>query len=150
MAWLGTVASIAGPVLKGIGAYGAGVQNKRALYEQAREEERVMVGDVADIRDAARRTIGAQIAGQYSNGFEGGTGSALDAVRESQINAAVDAMERRRQGTARAASLRSEGDMRKREGVMALGGGLLDGVSSYYGMKSDWAQARQGSSGGGG
>jgi hypothetical protein len=96
--------------------------------------------------------------GQFSNGFEGGSGTALDALRESQVNAALDAMAVRRQGIGRSDALEAEGRQAQTEGRFALASGVLGAASPIGGMKSDWAQARSGqstpapssSSGGGG
>lgn len=139
------VLTVAGPVIQGIGGLAAGNQAKRAAYEAARDEEMATNADALRIRDEARRAIGDQLGAQWANGFTGDSGSALDAVRESQVNAALDAMERRRQGAARARSLREEGRAAKREGIFGLASGILSGVGSAIGQKADWAQANAGS-----
>jgi hypothetical protein len=138
--------SVAGPVIQGIGAARAGKQNQAVAYEAALDEERTMVADLSLMRDVARRDMGEQVAAQWGNGFEGGSGTALDAVKESQINAALDAMERRRQGLSRANALREEGDIARREGKFALASGILTGASKAIGGATDWAQANAGSS----
>ncbi len=143
------VLAAAGPIVQGIGANAAGNHNRKVAYEQAREEERAGNEDILRLRGEARRKIGEQAAGQWSNGFTGDTGSAIDYIRESQINAALDVMERRRDMAGRARSLREEGDQRRKEGRFALASGILQGVSSAVNMGTDWAQARQGSTGGG-
>lgn len=143
------VLAAAGPIVQGIGANAAGNHNRKVAYEQALEEERATNEEALLLRDEARRKIGEQLGAQWANGFTGDSGSALDAIRESQINAALDVMERRRQGAGRARSLREEGDQRRREGRFALASGILQGVGNAVSMGTDWAQARQGSTGGG-
>lgn len=142
-------ASAAGPIIQGIGANKAGKQNQKIAYGQALEEERAGNEDILRIRGEARRKIGEQAAGQWANGFTGDSGSALDYIRESQINAALDVMERRRDMAGRAKALREEGDIRRSEGKYALASGILQGVTGALSVGNDWAQARQGSTGGG-
>lgn len=139
--------AIGGSILKGVSSLQAGNAAKKAADAQARDELNVMVADTERLREDGRRAIGDQLAAQWSNGFEGGTGSALDALTESQINVALDVAERRRQGVANAQSIRAEGRQRQTEGRYAAAGALLDGVGKVAGMGGDWAQARQGSSG---
>ena len=139
----------AGPIVQGIGANAAGNHNRKVAYGQALEEERAGNEDILRMREDARRKIGAQAGAQWANGFTGDSGSALDYIRESQINAALDVMERRREMAGRARSLREEGDQRRKEGRFALASGILQGVSGAVNMATDWAQAKQGSTGGG-
>lgn len=135
-----TVLSAGGSILKGVAANKAGKQNRRAAYAQAREEERTGEAQALRIRDEARRAMGEQIAGQFANGFMGGTGSALDALSESQINATVDMLEVRRQAQAKAQSLRAEGDQARQQGRFALASGILGAASTAV---SDWADSRK-------
>lgn len=134
----------AASVAQGVGGFMAGNADKRAAYGQAHEEELAAAAEVRASREDARRAIGELLAAQEGNGLEGGGGTALDALRESQVNAALDAMELRRQGDLKARALRANGDARKREGRFALLEGVLGAGSAYVGMKHDWAQARSG------
>lgn len=135
---------------KGIAGLKAGNANARNLREQAREEGRAASGQIRRVRVEARRKIGEQYAALAGNGFEGAAsgGSALDALRESQVEAALDVLELRRQGVMKAQSLEAEARLAKRRGRFALVEGILGAGSAYTGMKSDWAQARAGSGGG--
>ena len=78
--------------------------------------------------------------------MEGGTGTALDALRESQVNAALDAMEIRRQGASRANAARASGDAAAAEGRWGMASAMLGAASTYGQMKNDWAQAKRGRS----
>ena len=138
------IASAAGSLIKGIGGLQAGNYNKKVAYGQAREEEATANADALRVRDDARRQIGQQIGAQFSNGFMGGTGSALDALKESQVNAALDVMEARRRGQSKANALRSQGDMAQQQGEMDLASGVLGVACDIYGMNHDWAVARAG------
>lgn len=134
----------AGSIVKGVAGYQAGRKNKKALFGQALEEERAGVAEEARIRDAARQAMGEQVSAQFSNGFFGGTGSALDALQQSQINAALDTLNIRREAAGKARSLRAQGRQAATQGKFALVEGLLGAGSSIAGMSSDWASAKSG------
>jgi hypothetical protein len=135
-----------GSLIKGVGGLMAGNAKKKADFRQARQERLATTAQENDLRADARRKIGEQLAGQFSNGFEGGSGTALDAIRESEINAVLDAMELRRQGVARSDAYKAEGRAAQREGRFALASGILGAASDVGSMASDWAQARSGTS----
>src|SRR5687767_8537476 len=122
----------------------AGKANKKAAYAAAREEERAAGEEELQIRKDARRAIGSQLAAQWGNGLEGGSGTALDALRESQVEAALDVMTVRRLGASKAKSLRASGKAAEREGYFSAAAGLLGAASSAHNQSVDWAQARTG------
>jgi hypothetical protein len=135
--------AVGGSVLGGIAKHKAGKRNKRALYAQAREEE--VAGSLQElrIRENARKAIGDQLAAQSSNGFQGGTGSALDYLAESQINMVLDTLTVRREAALKARSLREEGRNRASEGKWGLIEGLIGAGSQAAGMASDWAAVQK-------
>lgn len=141
--------NIAGKVVSGIAGYETGKYNRKVARTRAIEEERAGAAAVARIRDGARIAIGQQLAAQGSNGFQMGSGSALDALTESQINATLDALNARQEATARARGLRVQGDIAYAQGYNSMVQGLIGAASSAAQMNSDWASARAGSSGGG-
>lgn len=126
----------------GVKAYGqvkAGNENKKQAYGQAREEEAVGAERELRIRRAASAAIGEQVAAQSANGFMGGTGSALDALAESQINAVLDAMTVRREAAGRARALRAQGDQAQRMGRMSAIETMIGTAGQVYNIKKDWA-----------
>ena len=141
---------VAGQIVGGIGGLASGLANSKALRKQARGELQAGVDEETRIRDAARADMGQQVAAQFSNGMMGGSGSALDALRESAINAKLDALEIRRDATGRARALRAKARQEKIGGVFALADGLIGAAGSIAGANVDWADARRGQSGGGG
>lgn len=143
MAELALPLAIVGGGLKAYSSYTAGKQNKRALRAQAIEEQTAGAAKELRIRENARKAIGEQVAAQFSNGFQGGTGSALEALTESQVNAALDALQVRREAAARAAGMRSEGDMRARQGTLDAVGALIGAGSAIAGMNADWGAVRK-------
>lgn len=146
MAFLPAALAVAGPIIKGIGAYSASRANARALEAQATETLNAGAAQEADLRVSARAAIGEQVAAQASNGFMGGTGSALDTLRESQINAALDVLRIRRDASVKASTLQSQAKEVRRQGVFSAAGALIGAGSAAIGMKQDWAAASSGSS----
>lgn len=135
-----------GHIVQGVGGYVAGKQNKRALYGQANEEEQAGAAQELRIREEARMAIGQQLSAQFANGMQGGSGSSLDALTQSQINMALDALRVRRDATAKARALRAEGRMAATQGKFALVSGLFQAGSAVTKNSADWAQARTGTS----
>lgn len=131
-----------GKLVEGIAGLRAGKQQNKVLKAQARDTIATGNAQALQARDSARKAIGEQVAAQFGNGFLGGTGSALDYLHESQVNAALDALEIRRQAENKAASLRYEGKLRVQEGRNALSGALLGAASSMASAGADWASAR--------
>lgn len=152
LAVVGPLLSAGSSVLGGIAANKAGRQNRDALYSQALEEENAGNAQALRIKEQARKIIGEQAAAQASNGFTGDSGSALDALTESQINATLDTMQVRRDAMMKARSMRAEGDMRYSQGRYAMLGSFLSAGAKLIGASSDWGAAKSGqlpSAGGG-
>lgn len=148
MGFLPALAAIAGPIIQGIGGFKAAQANAAGLDAQAWEEQQAAVAQEADLRAQARAAIGEQLAAQFSGGIEGGTGSPLDYLRESQINAALDVLRIRREGTVKAQTLKKQASAARTQGYFALASGLLGAGSAAGNMKTDWAAARSGTSAG--
>lgn len=140
---------IAGNVVQGVAAADAAKYNHDAAYNAAIEEQGAGVAEEARIRAAARQAIGQQVAAQGSNGFAQGTGSALDALAESQINAAFDALNVRQQAARRARAQRAAGDIALAQGNNALLVGMMGAASKSIDWASDKAAAQAGIGGGG-
>lgn len=143
-ATIGLGLSIGSKLLGGLGSLKAGKAQKRQAFEQAREAENTGEANVLRIREQARKAIGEQAAAQAGNGFLGGTGSAIDALQESQVNAALDALQVRRDAAMRARSYRAEGKQALKAGKYALAESMLGAAGSAFGAADDWAQARRG------
>lgn len=142
-------AQMAGNVLNGVASYEAGKSNRKVANMNAIDAEREGVEDEARIREQARMAIGEQVAAQASGGFQPGTGTALDALRQSQINATLDALAARRQAASRARAIRYSGAQAYAQGRNALTVGMIGAAASLAQSNSDWGAARSGSSGGG-
>lgn len=138
------IAQVAGNIFGGMASYETGKYNRALSRVQATEAERAGADQETRIREAARQQIGAQVAAQGGNGFQMGTGSALDALTFSQVNAALDALTARREATGRARSARMAGDQAYAAGSNALVQGMMGAASTAVGENSDWASARAG------
>lgn len=145
MSFLPAVLAVAGPLIKGASAWSAAKANSRALESQATEELNAGSAQERDIRVQSRAAIGEQVAAQFGNGFLGGTGSALDSLRESQINAALDVLRIRREASVKATTLRTQAKDVRRQGLFSAASALIGAGSAAIGMKSDWAAATAGS-----
>lgn len=136
---------IAGNVIGGIANYESGKFNRGVARTEAIEEARAGTVEEGRVRDAARMAIGQQVAAQGANGFQQGTGSALDALTQSQVNATVDALTVRQGAAARARAARIRGDIAYAQGSNALLQGMIGAASTALSSRSDWASARSGS-----
>lgn len=131
---------------KGIGGMASANANAKALQGEARDTLNSGVAEEARIREAARRAMGEQAGALWANGLDGATGSALDALQESRINAALDSLQIRRQARQRADSLQVQARQQKRQGRFALLEGFFGAGSAAYQVSQDWADARRGQS----
>lgn len=131
-------AQAAGNLVGGIASYETGKYNRSAARTEATEAERAGAAEESRIRDAARMAIGNQVNAQGSNGFQQGTGSALDALTQSQINAALDGLSVRSQAAGRARSARVSGDLAYAAGKNAMVQGMFGAAAKGI----DWASSR--------
>lgn len=134
----------AGNVINGVGQYEAGKYNAKVANTQAIELERSGAAEEERTREAARMQMGQQVAAQAGGGFQLGTGSALDALTQSQINASFDALTIRREAAGRARAQRISGAIAKSQGENALVSGMLGAATTIANSNSDWAAARSG------
>lgn len=135
-------AQVAGNIIQGVSGYEAGRFNQKLADVEAVETERAGAVEESRVREAARMAIGEQVAAQGSNGFAQGTGSALDALSQSQVNAALDALNVRREAAARARAARVSGRIARAQGDNALVVGMIGAASAASSGRSDWAAAK--------
>lgn len=128
---------MAGAVVKGVAGYQAGKYNRAAARSEAISVERQGVAEEARIREAARMAMGQQLAAQAENGFQIGTGSALDALNQSAVNATLDALTARRSAASKARSVRAGGEVAYAQGKNALVGELIGAGSTAVDWSSD-------------
>lgn len=140
----GTIMQMAGSIFQGMAAYGAGQQNKAAYATASVNALRQGAAQESRIRDSVRQAVGNQVAAQWGNGMEGGTGSAIDAVHESLVQGALDALNVRAEAQSRSETLNYQGALAEQQGQNSLISGLLGAGASFAQGQQDWAVARQG------
>lgn len=135
----------AGPILKGVGSFKAGQQNRAIANSNANTSILEGNAQANRIRDLSRIQLGRQIGAQAESGFMVGTGSALDSLVESQTSAELDAMDAMRTARSRSDAYRAQGKAAYREGLFDLAGGFVGAASSVVSGGSDYAAAKAGS-----
>jgi hypothetical protein len=93
------------------------------------------------VRDAARQAMGAQIATQGESGLQLGTGSSLDDLHESALQAQLDALELRRKGSLKALDYDNQAWSAKAQGTAAFVGGITEAASQAFSAGADYAAA---------
>jgi hypothetical protein len=131
---------IAGSLVQGVAGFRSGQANAAAAKQNARQAELEGVAQEQEVRRAARMAMGQQVGAQAESGFQIGTGTALDSLRESAVNAEMDILNVRRKAQSAAAQQRQQAKAAKMEGVSALVGGLTGAAAAAAGMKADYAQ----------
>jgi hypothetical protein len=143
----------AGSMIGGIGGYEAGKYNRNADYAAATAAEQNGADQETRIRQNARAMIGQQVAGQGESGFQQGTGTALEALQQSQVNATLDALTARRQALSKAQALQQQGNVAYAQGKNAMISGFLgavgqgakaygQGIQPSGGSGVDWASSK--------
>lgn len=119
-----------GQFAEGASAYEAGKFSRKVMQTNASNAERDGAAEASRIRDAARLSLGRQLAGLASSGFDPASGSALDAIRESSIEAELDILTTRRKADMAATGYKSQGQMAYAQGYNAQSAGVIAGVNS--------------------
>lgn len=133
---------VAGSLLKGVGGYQAGKYNAGVKNREAREEELLGQAEQERVRMASRAAMSRQVTGFAESGFAPGVGSARTMLEESLIQQELDISNSRRNSAGRAAGLRSQAKMAKRQGVDALVGGAIGAASAIANYKADYSSAK--------
>lgn len=129
----GDAMSAGGSIIGGVAAMEAGKFNNKVAKVNAINMEREGAAEEARIRDAARLAMGEQVAAQAGGGFQAGTGSAVDALKESAVNAAVAQLMARRQARSGATASRVQGKIAQAQGVNAFTGSVISAATALAG-----------------
>lgn len=148
MAALGLALKVGGKVGEGNAAAATGRINDRIAKRNAIGIERDAAMAEERSRAEVRRTLGTQLAAQGESGFQMGTGSALDALMESQVEGMLEQLTIRRRGAAQAVATRFGGTMARREGNQRAKAAYLSAASDLIGSQANYAS--YGTGGGGG
>lgn len=135
---------VLGSLVQGVGGMQAANANAKIAKQNAHQELVEGAMEAQRIREAARAAMGRQVAAQAESGFVPGTGSALDSLEESAIQAEMDIMNVRRKAALGARAYMTQAAMDKAQGRMALVGGLFGAANAVAGHKADYAQLNNG------
>jgi hypothetical protein len=119
-----------GTISQGVAAYDAGRYTRLAMKVNARNARSDGVAERDRIRFDSRQAIGRQLVQQGSSGFQMGTGTALDELRESMIARELDLMTSRRHAELTAQGFKQQGDLAFEQGKSAMIGGYISGAAS--------------------
>jgi len=119
-----------GQIAEGTAYLRQGRFNGRIADRNALNAERDASAEVAQVREQVRQTMGQQLVAQGGSGFEVGTGTAFDALTESQVNGMVDAMALRRRGSSAADAYRQQGQLARMQGRTAA-------TAKYFGAAAE-------------
>lgn len=138
----------AGALQAGRAGYKSGMYNAAVSERNAQTTAADTAAEEMRIRREARLIAGEAIAGQGMSGLQLGTGSALEVLRESAINAELDVLTTRRKGASAAAAMRQDAVMSRMgakqartAGFIGAASALIGGASSISGMKTEAANA---------
>lgn len=135
-----------GDVYEGAASYAAGKASNQNAQRNADVTLQEGAADSERIRSQARATMGEAIAAQGATGFQIGTGTALEQLRESKINSELDIAQVRRKAQISA-------DTQRYKGALDLLEGKWNRAASTVRAAGDvatWLESKASASGGGG
>jgi hypothetical protein len=115
-----------GGLVKGVSGFMAGKANARLARAEAAGAVRTGVAQDDEIRLAARRTAGEAIAAMGAAGGGLGSGSALDVLREIEVESGLDRLRVKADAKNRAGALNYQARIAKRQGALELLGGVME------------------------
>jgi hypothetical protein len=117
-----------GMFAQGISAFDSGKYTRKVMNTNAQNARNDGVAERDRIRYASRVAMGQQLVDQGGSGFAVGSGSAIDALKESLVNRELDfAVSRRKAGMA-ATDFEQKGQIAYQQGKSALAGGIISGA----------------------
>jgi hypothetical protein len=118
-----------GSFVEGTAAMDAGKYTRRVMKANAVNAERDGSLAAERVRDAARHVRGRQVANMAASGFQVGSGSALDALRESLIESEVEIASIRRTAASQATAQRQQGELAYTAGYNRMSASIISGVA---------------------
>lgn len=136
-----------GSIVQGVAGNAAAQTN--AKIDRVNQQSALREGVAQDsmIRDNSRQAIGEQIAQQGASGFEVGTGSPQDALRQSGINAELDILNARRNAQMKAQGFQIDAELQKKAGTMSLINGVFGAAKAIGGARDYGSNGSMGSGG---
>lgn len=126
----GAVLQAASSIVGGLAANASGKYTRKVMRANAQNTRYDAMEEGERIRTAARNAMGRQLVAQGGSGFAVGTGSALDALRESAIEREIDLATVRRRSTIKAEGYEQQGEIARAQGKSAMIGGFISGAAS--------------------
>lgn len=103
-------------LLDGFAARKAGKANKKIAYANAQQIEAEGAADATDMLTEGRQTEGAQLVSLAGSGFDVGSGTAFDLLRQTEQETTLNMIKRRRMAALEANATRAQGDAAKKAG----------------------------------
>jgi hypothetical protein len=122
-----------GSIVKGLGGFQAGKANAKMARAEAKGKLRAGVAQDDDIRRDARRAAGEAVAAMGANGASLGTGSALDVLRDIEVESGIDRLRVKAGARNEAEALNAQARLYKRQGAWALVSGVFDAAAAAAG-----------------
>jgi hypothetical protein len=122
-----------GALMQGIAGFQAGKANARMARAEANAALRQGVAQDDEIRSTARRTAGEAIAAMGANGGQIGTGSALDAMRDIELESGLDRLRVKTQAKNTYAAKQAQSRLYQRQGGWQLLASATDAASAFMG-----------------
>lgn len=119
-----------GSLIRGIAGFQSGKANARMARAEADGALRQSVAQDDAIRAQARRTAGEAVAAMGATGGGLGSGSALDVLRDIELESGLDRLRVKAEGANKASSLRAQASLYKRQGAWNLMAGVADAATS--------------------
>ena len=129
----GQMMQAGGSLIKGIGAFQAGKANARMADAEAQGALRQGVAEDDDIRMRARQTAGEAIAAMGANGGQLGTGSALDAMRDIELQSGLDRLRVKAQAQNAFEGKKAQASLYRKQGAFQLLASIADSASAFAG-----------------
>lgn len=122
-----------GGLIRGIAGFQTGKANARFARAEARAAVRQGVAESDDIRMQARRVAGEAIAAMGGHGAQIGTGSALDVLRDIEVESGLDRMRVQARAHNTAQARNAQAKLYRRQGAWNLIAGVADGAAAMAG-----------------
>lgn len=131
----------------GINAYNAGKYSRAVMQTNGQNALNAGVSERDALRERAGMVMGQQITSQGGSGFQVGSGSAVDALKQSAANRELDLLTSRMKAGNQAVDFKNKGEIAYQQGKSAMAGGIISGAMT---IAEEVAQAAAGGAGGGG
>lgn len=122
-----------GSLVRGIAGFQSGKANARAARAEANAALRTGVARDDEIRLQARRTAGEAIAAMGAGGGQLGSGSALDVIRDIELESGLDQLRVRTEAQNTYNARNFQARLYRRQGAWNLLGGVMSAGDAFVG-----------------